>query len=80
MWDHMDGSAKEYNCESAVYLLYCLNWEFCIIIDSVVGATGHDKHVVDSLDARDKRMPKYAMKNLLNTELICDNPNFFMFT
>ena len=70
MWDHTDGCAKQYCCETAIYLLSCLALEFSIILDRAAAAPEHGKYVVDGLNAREKRMPKIVTTKLLNPELI----------
>ena len=70
IWDHTNGCANRYRCETAIYLLSCLALEFSIIIDRSVVAPEHGKYVVDGLNDREKRMLKLIMTKLLNTELI----------
>ena len=76
MWDYTDGCAKQYHCTYDIYLLSCIDLEFCIIIEREIGAPGHEKYVDDSLNSRDKQMIKLEMENILNPELICGDPNF----
>ena len=76
MWDHMDGGAKQYRCASYIYLLSCFSLEFSIIIDRSVRSPGYGGNVIDYMNARDKHMLKLSMVNILNTELIRDDPIF----
>ena len=70
MWYHTDGCAKQYRCESAIYILSYLDLEFYIIIDRSVGSPGHGTYLVDGLNGRDKRMITLSMAKLLNPKLI----------
>ena len=79
MWDHMDGCANQYRCESAINLLSCLALDFSIIIIRVVRIPVNRKDVVDGLNGRNKWMIKSATTNLLNPELIRDEPIVFKF-
>ena len=66
MWDHTDGCAKQYCCESNIYLLSCPALEFYIIINRAFGAPRNGKYVVDGNNAIDKRMLKLSIAKLLN--------------
>ena len=70
MRDHTDGCAKQYRCAYDIYLLTCLDLEFCIIIYRAVGGPRHGKYVVDGLKSRDKCMLKLTREQLFNIELI----------
>ena len=52
IWDHTNGCANRYRCETAIYLLSCLALEFSIILDRAAAAPEHGKYVVDGLNAR----------------------------
>ena len=79
MWYHTDGCAKQYHCESAIYLVSYLDLECCIIIGREVGANGHGKYLVDDMNDRDKLILKLEMSKLLDNELIQHGPKFFKF-
>ena len=55
-------------------MMYC--FRISIIIDISVVSPGHGKYVVDGLNAREKRIPKLVMANLLNSKLIINGPKF----
>ena len=46
---------EQKRCATVLYLLSILAHTYNIIIDRVVGAQGHDREVVDGLNATDKR-------------------------
>ena len=52
--------------------MYC--FIIFIILNRAVGAPGKWKDLVYGLNDRDKRMIKPKMENILNPELIRDNP------
>ena len=76
MWDHRGGSAHQYYCTSAIYLLPFLDLEYNIINNRAVVSPGLGKYVIDGLNARIKQMLKLAIIKLLNTKLIRDDPIF----
>ena len=79
MWDYMYDCAKQYWCESFIYLLSCLAFGFCIIIGRAVGVSCHVKSVVYCINSRDKHMLKLKTTKPLNNGLINVNPNFYKF-
>ena len=78
MCDHKDGCVKQYHCAYSIFPLSCLALEFSIIIDRAVGECGYVRDVADGQKDIDKWMVKLEMENLLNPELIQDDP-FFKF-
>ena len=79
MWDHKDGWKISIDVHLIFIYHLILIYKFCIIIDRAVGAPVHAKDVVDVLNFIDKYMLKLAMINILNIELIYDDPNFYKF-
>ena len=79
MWDKKYGCTNNYPCASAIYIISCLDLELCIVIYKMVGSPGHDKNVVDGLNARYKQMLKLEMEVILNNELFCCDTNFYKF-
>ena len=75
----MYGFAKWYCFVSVIYILSCIDLEFCIIIDRYIGSPLHVKDDVDCINVRDKNMLNLEMAKLLNTESIHDNSNFYKF-
>ena len=57
--------------------MYC--FIIFIFVYRVVGAPGHVKNVVDGLNTRNKLMLKLETEDLLNPELISDDPDIFKF-
>ena len=51
IWENKDGCVEKYLCVTALYLLSILTYEYNIIIDGVVGETGHEREVFDGLNA-----------------------------
>ena len=70
---------KQYHCAYDIYLKSYTFLEFCIIIYRTVYEHGDGKDVGDGLNSIYKRMNKFPMENILNTELICNDSNFYKF-
>ena len=51
IWEKTDGCAKQYRCVSALYLMSVMLQFYSITIDWWISATGHDKEVVDGINA-----------------------------
>ena len=75
----MYGCTKKYHCASDFYLLSCITLDICIIIKRENGALGNGKYFVGGLNSRDKWIIQLAIVKILNSELICDDPNFYKF-
>ena len=58
IWDHTDGCTNQYCCASAIYLLSCIDLEYCININRAVGAPGHGKYFINGPNDRDKQILK----------------------
>ena len=54
--------ADQYSCMTALYLLSILAHKYNIIIDRVVGATGHGIEVVDGLNDTKNKILSMLMK------------------
>ena len=63
IWKNIDGCAKQYRCATALYLLSMLAHAYNITIYHVVGASGHGREVVGSLDFTGK----IFLSNLMTT-------------
>ena len=55
IWEKIYGCAKQYRCASALYLMWVMSHCYSIIIYWGISAPGHDKEVVDVINAVDKR-------------------------
>ena len=55
IWENTGGCAEQYICATALYLMSVLSQRHSIIFDRGISAPGHDKDVVDSLNAIYKR-------------------------
>ena len=55
IWENTDGCDEQYRCASALYLMSVISQTFSLIIDQGISAPGHEKEVVDGLNAVDKR-------------------------
>ena len=51
IWENTDGSAEQYRCASALYLMPVISQTYSIIIDRGISAPGNGKEVVDGLNA-----------------------------
>ena len=54
----MDVCTNKYHRASAIYILSCIYFVFCIIIDRAIGTPGHVKDIVDGQNDRYKHMLK----------------------
>ena len=61
IWENTDGCADQYLYTTALYLLSMLAHAYNFIIDHVVGAPGHEKEVLDVLNANEKRFISMLM-------------------
>ena len=52
--EYTNGSTKKYRYALAVYLITVLSSSYVIIMDSSINAPGHEKNVVDVLNATEK--------------------------
>ena len=59
-----DGSAEQYICASALYLISVMSHCYSIIIDRGIIAPGHGKEFVDGLNAVDKRYIYLLISNI----------------
>jgi hypothetical protein len=55
MFDHTDGCAKQYWCDTALYLLALLSVNYSMLVYHAVGAPSHGKCEVDGGNAVEKR-------------------------
>ena len=55
IWESTDGCCKQYRCGAALFFLSIISTNFNIIVDRMIGAPGHEKDVVDGINACDKR-------------------------
>ena len=55
IWENTDGCAEQYICATAPNLMPVLYQSYSIIFDRGISAPGHDKEVVDGINATDKR-------------------------
>ena len=58
IWESTDGCYKQYRCGSSLYFLSLLSSNFNITIDRMIGIPGHEKDIVDAINACDKRYLK----------------------
>ena len=56
IWENTYGWAEQYPCATALYLSSILAHTYSIIIDRGVGSPGHDRKVVDDLNATYKTL------------------------
>ena len=54
IWESTDGYCKQYRCGASLYFLYLLLSNFNITIDRMIGTPGHEKYIVDAINACDK--------------------------
>ena len=54
-WESTDGCFKQYRWCSVLYFLSYINFKYIIIIDRIIGASDHDKDIVDGINESDKR-------------------------
>ena len=66
VWEDTNGCAKQYRCALAIYVMNVLSYSYGIIIYHAINAPGHEKNVVDGLNAMDKQYLK-GKWNLLVT-------------
>ena len=64
IWENTDGCVDKYRCATALYLLYMFAHAYKIIIDYGVGASAHDREVVDGLNATNKRCCTMLMETV----------------
>ena len=60
-WESTDGYSKQYRCGSALFFLCYISFKYKIIIDRMIGAPGHGKNLVDSINTSDKTYLKDKM-------------------
>ena len=58
------GCVEQYRRATTLYLLPILAHAYDVIIDHFIGAPGHDRDVVDSLNATGKRFISISMANV----------------
>ena len=56
IWDNKYGCTENYRCATALFLLLMLSQDYNIIIDNGVSILGHDRDVVDELNATNNRL------------------------
>ena len=61
---HTDGCAEQYRCASALYFMSVFSICYSIIIHRGISETGHDKEVVDVINATEKRYIYQLMSNV----------------
>ena len=59
LYGNTNGEYTQFRCTNVLYFLYLLVFEYSIKIDCGIGSPGHDKDLVDGLDAVDKYHLKY---------------------
>ena len=64
IWENTDGFAEQYRCASALYLMSVMLQCYSNIIYRGISAAGHEKEVVDGLNAIEKRYIYILMSNL----------------
>ena len=55
IWENTDGCAEQYICASARYLMSVISHTYYLMINRGISAPGHEKEVVDGLNAVDNR-------------------------
>ena len=66
IWEYIDGSAEQYGCSSALYLMSVMSQTYSIIIDRGISASGHGKEVFDGFSSVDK---SYIYQFINNVQL-----------
>ena len=61
IWESTDWRSKQYRCGAALYFLSYVSAKYNIIVDQMIGAPGHGKDIVDSINVCDKRYLKGKM-------------------
>ena len=56
--ENTDGCSKKYKCALDIYLMTVLSSSYEIIMDCAINVPGHEKNVVDGLNAMGKHYLK----------------------
>ena len=70
------GCTKQYRCSYDTYLPYFLSLELSVIIYLAFDATVHNKDYANVINDIDKLVFKLSIANILDPELIHDDPFF----
>ena len=77
--DHTGGCTKQYRCSYDTYLPYCLSLELSVIIYLAFDATVHNKDYANVINDIDKLIFKLSIAEILDPELIHDDPIFYKY-
>ena len=66
IWGNTDGFVEQYRCASSLYLISVMSQCYSVIIDHGKNSPGHDKEVVNGINAIDKM---YIL-NMSNVQLL----------
>ena len=62
VWKDTDGFSKQYRPDFSIYLMTVLSSSYCVIIDCKIIEPGHEKNVINGLNATDKHYLKGKME------------------
>ena len=62
VWEDTDGCANNYRCVFGIHLMTVLSSSYGIILEIAMNAPGHEKNLVDRLNAKVKTYLKEQME------------------